>query len=269
MLTWRTKILFCHFCNVVEMCVSVIRDRDEALNAFSVWICYWSTCDCGAATYSHLWNRRIMFLSISWGLIKVCLAFWYPWMKDATLRWWMTVEYHHCLQDSRHLSIHTSHIQQWDFNVSTSLLTPRRSVLGTTSATLSKTFNRVPSSLVTAGLARLWLLWPTLLVLLNEVPLWTSQTFSHCITESPAVRFCHLWSYPIFLLDKRHRRQLKRKRITSLALLPIYILLGCTLGWRKQPCLSFHLYTRLHDSYLIEFIQEFFIPSLPYRLSPM
>lgn len=67
----------------------------------------------------------------------------------------MTVKYHHRFQDSRQLSIHISHIQQWDFNMSTPWLTPGESLLGTTTAIMLKTFVRAHSSLVTAGLARL------------------------------------------------------------------------------------------------------------------
>lgn len=97
-------------------------------------------------------------------------------MKDDILRWRMTVKYHHQFQDPRQLSIHISHIQQWDFKVSTSWLTPGKSLLGTTTATLLKSFVRAPSSLATAGLARLWLIWPALLMPLTEAPAWTSQT---------------------------------------------------------------------------------------------
>jgi len=90
----------------------------------------------------------------------------------------MTVKYYHQFEDYRRLFIHISHIQQWDFNVSTSWLTPEKSLLGTTTATMLKSFVRALSSLVTAGLARLWLIWPTLLMLLTEAPARTSQTFS-------------------------------------------------------------------------------------------
>lgn len=120
-----------------------------------------------------------MFLSIFQGLIKVCKAFWYPSMNGDLLRWRMIVKHHHRFQDSRQLSIHISHIQQWDFNVSNSWLTSGKSLLGTTTATMLETFVTAPSSLVTAGLARLWLLWPTLLMLLNEAPAWPSQIFSY------------------------------------------------------------------------------------------
>lgn len=92
-------------------------------------------------------------------------------MKADALRQHITVKYHHQFQDSRQLSILISHIQQWDFNVSTSWLTPGKSLFGTTAATTAtmlKSLVRALSSFVTAGLARLWLLWPILLMLLTE-----------------------------------------------------------------------------------------------------
>lgn len=171
-------------------------------------------------------------------------------MKDDILRWWMTVKYHHQFQDSRQLSIHISQIQQWDFHVSASWLTPGKSLLGTTTATMLKAFVRAPSSLVTARLGKLWLIWPTVFMLLTQAPVWTCQTSSQWHHREFS---CQMLSFLELSIFAGHRRQLKREENifigspSNLCPVRLYLEWIKTLGSR----LSFHLYTGLHNCYLI------------------
>lgn len=97
--------------------------NESEVVAFTVWVCHWTLWLCGCYLQAPV-KMKIMFLSLFWDIIKVCKAFWYPSMKDDILRWQTIIKYHRQVQDSKQLPFHILQIQQWDLDVSTSLLTP-------------------------------------------------------------------------------------------------------------------------------------------------